>query len=103
MLLRSREQDETIKRTDVTRKNSLGRVLAEGAILQALQNSRNRVRTKSLYKAAGFAVPDLRESTFRSHLHRMKARKLIESISQGMWQIAKDAAKATPAKSKALA
>lgn len=87
MLLRSREQNEIIKRTDVTRKNSVARILVEGSIIQSMQHSKNPIPAKTLYKAARFVVPALRENTFRSYLHRMKARGLVERLGQGMWRI----------------
>lgn len=73
---------------EVTRSNSLSRVMAEGAILDRLRQSRPApVSVTQLQIVAGGAVYGLSESTFRSHLHRLKARGLIESPRRGWWRI----------------
>ncbi|WP_375783324.1 hypothetical protein ACE10Z_26095 [Bradyrhizobium sp. Pha-3] len=87
MLLKARRQNALVKRVDVTRKNSLGRVLVESSVLEALAQT-GRVRgTTSLYRDACLIVGTLREGTFRTTLHRMKNRGLIASVGNGKWQI----------------
>jgi hypothetical protein len=87
MLLKARFQNELIKRTDVTRKNSVIRILIENSVLQSLGET-GRVRgTTSLYRDARLIVGTLRENTFRTILHRMKKRELITSTGHGKWQI----------------
>ncbi len=86
-LRRSREQSDLVRRTDVTRKNSVNRILVEGAILQAIERTKGPADVKKLYAAARFVVPTLRESTFRSYVHRMKMRGHIESPSAGTWRV----------------
>jgi hypothetical protein len=87
VLLRARQQSELVKHSDVTRKNSINRVLVEGAILKSMQNSKRPVRARHLLLDARLMVPTLRENTFRSYLHRMKARGLLASSRTGMWQL----------------
>jgi hypothetical protein len=88
LLERSRQQDELTQRVEVTRKNSINRVVVEGSILNFLANSGKPVRAKNLYRAARSSVINLNENTFRSHLHRMKEGGKIECPTRGMWQIA---------------
>ena len=71
-----------------TRKNSLNRILCEQAVLDALMNS-NRSRSSSeLYDAATKTNFGLKESTFRTYLHRMKKRGLIRTAERvGFWRL----------------
>jgi hypothetical protein len=87
MLLKTRQQDELLKRADVTRKNSVNRVLVESSVIQSLKATGQPVPVRSLYTDARLMVPTLRENTFRSYLHRMKARGLVISAGQRRWQI----------------
>lgn len=98
LLMKHRQHDDAIGQTDVTRKNSLKRVLVENSILRSLQHSKKPIRAKALFKVARDVVPNLPDSTFRSYLHRMSARGLIEHSSQGMWQATpvKETKSATP-------
>src|ERR1700674_3485069 len=87
MLLKARQQNELIRRTDVTRKNSISRILVENSVIQSLKET-GRVRgTRSLYRDACLIVGTLKEGTFRTTLHRMKNRGLISSVNDGKWQI----------------
>jgi hypothetical protein len=83
VLIRARQKSELVKRTDVTRRNSVNRILVEGAILETIRGSRTPVRPKKLFVEARGMVPSLGESTFRSHLFRMKARGLIVEDGRG--------------------
>jgi hypothetical protein len=85
MLLKARQQNELAKRTDVTRKNSLNRLLIEGSILQSLGAKRKPVSTHDLYNDARLVIGTLRPNTFRSILHRMKARQLVSNTGRGRW------------------
>lgn len=72
---------------EVTRSNSVGRVMAENAILKKLDdNGKGMVDVQVLEAAARGAVPGLGQSTFRSHLHRLKERGLIEAPRRGKWR-----------------
>jgi hypothetical protein len=87
MLLKARQQNELVRRVDVTRKNSVPRILVETSVLESLKQT-GRVRgTRSLYRDACLGVGTLKEGTFRTILHRMKNRGLISSVSKGKWQI----------------
>ena len=86
MLFKARQQNALVKRVDVTRKNSVTRILVENSVLDTLIQS-GRVRgTASLYRDARLVVSTLKEGTFRTTLHRMKNRGLISSVSDGKWQ-----------------
>lgn len=85
VLVRARQQSELVRRTDITRKNSINRVLVEGSIRKSLQDAKEPVRTKDLYQDARLMVPTLRENTFRSHLFRMQKRGLLTRCGYGKW------------------
>jgi len=83
LLFRARRE---LNRLDVTRKNSLNRVLIENSILEALRRSRKALPTKVLFYTARSFNPQLRNTTFRSYLHRLKTKGLIfSSIGHGFW------------------
>jgi hypothetical protein len=88
LLFKARQQNELVKRSDVTRKNSVNRILVEGAILQSLGRTSGAISASSLYKDACLMVPRLKENTFRSYLFRMKARALIAPAGTGRWRTA---------------
>jgi len=88
MLLKARQQNALIKRVDVSRKNSVSRILIENSILESLKETSRVRKTRALYQDACLIVGTLKEGTFRTILHRMKNRGLISSISDGRWQIA---------------
>ncbi|WP_242153617.1 hypothetical protein [Sphingomonas sp. BAUL-RG-20F-R05-02] len=76
---------------EVTRSNSIGRVMAEAAILKRLEGAlRAGVDVRQLELTARTAVPSLAQSTFRSHLHRLKERGLIEAPKRGSWRLVED-------------
>lgn len=91
MLRKSREQQVLIRQTDVTRKNSINRILIENSVLNSLKASVRPRGTRSLYRDAALIVGTLKEGTFRTIIHRMKNRQLIASVSDGKWQIAASA------------
>ena len=72
MLLRIRR--ENIGTVEVTRKNSLGRILVENMVIERLRLAEGKtVSAAELLSAARLKDPKLKSSTFRSYLHRMKA------------------------------
>lgn len=87
MLMKSRQQQVLIRQTDVTRKNSINRILVESCVLNSLKSSGRPHKTRSLYRDAALIVGTLKEGTFRTILHRMKNRGLITSVTDGKWQI----------------
>jgi sucrose-6-phosphate hydrolase SacC (GH32 family) len=75
---------------EVTRKNSLSRILAENSIVEMLQNSASPVKTLRLFARARQTNFDLKETTFRTYLHRMKKRGVIKTgPTVGSWQLLK--------------
>ena len=85
-LAKARAEREGLKFT--TRKNSANRVLAENAVLQALRGASKPLTSQELYRQARLTNFDLKESTFRSYLHRMKKRGDIRTAGHaGSWQL----------------
>lgn len=82
---------ENVAAHDVTRKNSVNRILIENKILETLDDAGGVVSSRKLFQSARGAIYELKESTFRSHLHRMKARGLIQLSHnlQGFWTLPK--------------
>lgn len=71
-----------------TRKNSLNRVLAENSVLEVLRESGRPATTATLYKQAKATNPYLKENTFRTYLHRMKKRDVIQTARKaGEWKL----------------
>ena len=90
VLLRVRRENASLR--DVTRKNSLDRILIENRILEALKAAANPIPVRQLYVAARGVNPHLRSSTFRSHLHRLKQKgSIVSSRTRGHWMIARGA------------
>jgi hypothetical protein len=83
LLFRARRENSTLR--DVTRKNSFDRILIEGRIVNLLKAATKPVPTQRLWWAAQEVNPRLRSVTFRSHLHRLKGKGLIESAGHGSW------------------
>lgn len=63
---------EHAAKTEAVRRNSGKRILVENRILKTLRQSSVPVSNRHLYLSARAAVFDLKESTFRSHIKRMK-------------------------------
>lgn len=76
---------------DVNRKNSASRVLVEQRVLSTLEAATKPMTSRQLLEVARFANFELKENTFRTHLHRMKAKGLIESIGRGKWRLVQSA------------
>lgn len=69
---------ENAEKTEAVRRNSGKRILVENSILKTLRRSPTSVSNRDLYLNARLAVFDLKESTFRSHIKRMKdAGKIV--------------------------
>ena len=72
---------------EVTRSTSIGRIMAENAILEKIDaGPKAGVNVMALELAARGAVPNLAQSTFRSHIYRLKERGLIEAATRGIWR-----------------
>lgn len=73
-------------RTPIRRRNSVDRVMIETAIRRALYGKAS-VKSRDIYEATKKVSTDLKHSTFRSHLHRMKERGLISQHGRGSWKL----------------
>lgn len=72
-----------------TRKNSINRVLAENSVLETLRAADKPLKTAHLYKIARQSNVSLKENTFRTYLHRMKKRGVIQTAKRvGEWRLA---------------
>ncbi|WP_316236788.1 hypothetical protein [Bradyrhizobium sp. SZCCHNR1015] len=89
-------RNKSLKIKDVTRKNSVNRVLIEDRILEALRESEKGVSTAALSREILFRFPNVKPATFRSYLHRLNSRGLIEPVPTKVatWQIAQSSPKA---------
>ena len=73
-------------RPAVKRRNSVDRVMIETAIRRALYG-KTFVKSRDIYKEVLKVSHDLKHSTFRSHLHRMKEKGLILQHGRGSWKL----------------
>jgi hypothetical protein len=99
LLFKARRENATLR--DVTRKNSFDRILIESRVMNLLLAASKPVPTQRLYWAATEINPRLRNNTFRSHLHRLKSKGLIESKAHGEWS-ATEAGRATKGDEKVI-
>lgn len=75
--------------SDVSRKNSVNRVMIERRLISALR-SKEIMTNKELLAQAQLVAFDLNPNTFRTQLHRLKAKGLIETASTpGNWRLVK--------------
>ena len=71
----------------VTRKNSMNRVLAENSVVEYLKQ-KGTATTAQLYRNAQLTNFDLKETTFRTYLHRMKRKDMIKTAQTvGRWEL----------------
>jgi len=84
LLLKTRH-DNVLGR-EVTRKNSVSRILVENQILRDLRNSKKPLSNRDLYISVVSVLMSVNESTFRSYLKRMKDANLIQNRGNG-WVI----------------
>lgn len=77
--------------TDVNRKNSVTRIMIENRVLDALRNSPKPLGSKALLMEAMHVDFQLKATTFRTHLHRLKEKGVIASAGQrGFWKLNSD-------------
>lgn len=81
----ARWESDSLK--DVNRKNSGVRVMVERRVLDALRAAKKPVTSDALYREALMANFELKDGTFRTHLHRMKAKGLLQSAGWGLWRL----------------
>jgi len=83
----AKAQSERTGLQEVTRKNSYNRVIAENSVVEALRSKKEAQSTSALYRRALQTNFDLKESTFRTYLHRMKKRGIIRTAKHvGTWE-----------------
>jgi len=83
----TRVKRENLAAHEVGRRNSVDRVLIESRLLEYLRHAGRAVSSGELYNVAKNINPKLKETTFRSHLHRMKKKNMIANakFKRGMW------------------
>lgn len=84
LLLEVRNRDRSLP--VVRRRNSTDRVMIETAIRRTLYG-KNFVRSRNIYDEVKKVSHNLKHSTFRSHLHRMKEKGLISQHGRGAWKL----------------
>ncbi|MBI1321181.1 MAG: hypothetical protein GC168_19825 [Candidatus Hydrogenedens sp.] len=83
-----RVRNENVGTKDVTRRNSISRIIIERAIIETINRAAEPVSSKEIYKNINNDGYNLKENTFRSHLHRMKEKGLIEQLYRGgSWRL----------------
>jgi hypothetical protein len=87
LITKVRQQNLTAQ--DVTRRNSFDRILAESKILELLGKTEKYVRVAELYREARLVNYNLKDTTFRSYMHRLREKGLIEpsSTTRGFWRL----------------
>lgn len=81
-----RERENRVRRFDVTRKNSLDRILVEDKICEIITKRDTHVYGKYIFNEVASILPGMKGSTFRSHLHRLKDKGIIKmSNKRGFW------------------
>lgn len=86
-LLKARWERNALR--DVSRKNSGNRVLVEQRILEELKGSQRSLPLYRLLQAARAVNHEIKDATFRTYLHRLKAKGLIENPVRGAWRLVK--------------
>lgn len=83
-LIKARQENAGVK--DVSRLNSINRVMIERRIIEAL-SEKSPLRSQDLFREAQKVTFDLKESTFRTHLHRLKNKGVIQNAGRfGIWK-----------------
>lgn len=85
LLMEARNRDGF--RPPVKRRNSVDRVMIETAIRRSLYGKES-VKSRDIYEEVKKVSSELKHSTFRSHLHRMKEKGLILQQGRGAWKLA---------------
>ena len=74
---------ENVGKVEAVRRNSTGRILVENSIMRMLERSVAPVSNRDLFVNAKTVVFDLKDTTFRSHIKRMKdAGKIVPKGSR---------------------
>jgi len=82
---------------DVSRKNSGTRIMVEQRILDALRDAQKPLNSDALFAAAKRANIDLKPTTFRTYLLRLKEKGSIKPANKrGLWVSADDVSASRP-------
>ena len=74
---------ENVGKVEAVRRNSTGRILVENSIMRMLERAVAPVSNRDLFVNAKTVVFDLKDTTFRSHIKRMKdAGKIVPKGSR---------------------
>jgi predicted transcriptional regulator len=85
-----RTKSEVFTASGLTRKNSFSKIVVEQEILQTLRRRQVPVSGTDLLAAARTVRYNLKPVTFRTYLHRLKAKGLIinsDEKGRGYWSI----------------
>ena len=86
LLLRARRENAQNK--DIARSTSVDRLLLEQTIVNHLtEKSWRPVSSSELRGVCKSMQPALKDSTFRSYIHRLKSRDIICSQKFGFWEL----------------
>jgi hypothetical protein len=90
LLLKARR--ENVATRTVSRRNSVGRILVETVIIEALKAAKRPLNNFELHQAVRLRDPTVKDTTFRSHLHRLAQRDQIVRVAgrRGVWKAAPD-------------
>jgi DNA-binding transcriptional ArsR family regulator len=84
-----RIRDGRARVLDVTRRNSLDRILVESKVYEIVSGHKTPVLGRYIFEEIVSILPSMKSSTFRSHLHRMKDKGIIKiSDQRGFWTLA---------------
>lgn len=86
LLVRSRR--ENVAAQEIARISSGSRIIVERSIIGHLRALNGRSSSTSDLKRVAESIElRIKDSTFRSHLHRLKLKGLIQSAGHGRWQL----------------
>lgn len=84
LLIKFRQRESHVR--DVSRKNSVNRILIERQIIEYISKYNKPISSSDLFKIARVVDPDLKDSTFRSHIHRLFQKGLVrKGRERGYW------------------
>lgn len=87
LLSKARRENAALR--DVTRRNSVDRILIENAILESLRAIPEGRPVTSVFDDVKAGHPALKPATFRSYLHRLAQRGEIQKVPgrRGSWAV----------------
>lgn len=84
-LVKAHWEENALK--DVSRKNSGTRIMSEERILEALHRAEKPLSNDTLFSEAKKVNFELKPTTFRTYLLRLKDKGKIKSVRRGFWSI----------------